>query len=318
MMILLLVLGGCVVFGLIVGWQWFFEHNARRAAIMEFAAKKEVEAKKRADAAATAEISEVLPKAKQPEDNLPKVSLGDMAKEGLAGKDGSAVPKEAVTITLPLDPNSPDVQQADDLLQAYWKTKKWQERMPFVYQPERTRVLMEQFYDVQKGSDPVSGALLNRGHYRIDGTEILHFTYSCNRPGDVLELAMRRNADGRFVLDWTSYVGFGEMSWDTFKKERSTTPKLFRAFASGSDYYNYEFTDRQKYLSVNLLSPDGQISLHGYCERDSPLGTALAHTLSRTNTMSGVVIRLAYPEKSESDHCVIIQQFVADRWLMLP
>lgn len=318
MMILLLVVGGCVVFGLVVGWQWFFDHSARRAAIMEFATKKEIEAKKRADAVAASEINEVLPKTKLPDDNLPRVSLGDMAKEGLAGKDGTAVPKEAVTITLPLDPNSPDVQQADDLLQTYWKTKKWQERVPFVYQPERTRVLMEQFYEVQKGSDPISGALLNRGHYRIDGTEILHFTYSCNRPGDVLELAMRRNADGRFVLDWTSYVGFGEMGWDTFKKERSTTPKLFRAFASGSDYYNYEFTDRQKYLSVNLMSPDGQTSLHGYCERDTPLGTALAHTLSRTNTMSGVVVRLAYPENAESDHCVIIRQFVADRWLMLP
>lgn len=318
MMILLLVVGGCVVFALVVGWQWFFDHSARRAAIMEFAAKKEIEAKKRADAVAASEINEVLPKSKQPEDNLPRVSLGDMAKEGQAGKDGTAVPKEAVTITLPLDPNSPDVQQADDLLQTYWKTKKWQERVPFVYQPERTRVLMEQFYEVQKGSDPISGALLNRGHYRIDGTEILHFTYSCNRPGDILELAMRRNADGRFVLDWTSYVGFGEMGWDTFKKERSTTPKLFRAFASGSDYYNYEFTDRQKYLSVNLMSPDGQTSLHGYCERDTPLGVVLAHTLSRTNTMSGVVLRLTYPDNAQSDHCVIIRQFVADRWLMLP
>lgn len=318
MMMLLAILGGSVAFGLVVGWQWFFDHSARRAAIQEFAARKEADAKRRADALAAAEITEASATGNAPSDGLPRVPLRDMAKEGMSDPDGTAVPREPVTITLPIDPNSPDVQQADDLLQLYWKTKKWEDRLPYVYQPERTRFLMEQFYEVQRGSDPVSGALLNRGHYRLDGTEILHFTYSCNRPGDVLELAMRRNADGRFVLDWTSYVGFGEMAWGQFKKERSTTPMLFRAFATSSDYYNYEFTDRQKFVSVNLLSPDGQISLHAYCERDTPMGAALSQALSRGNTMSGIVVRLAFPENAQSDNCVLIRQFVSDRWLMLP
>lgn len=318
MMLLLLILGGSVSFGLVIGWQWFLDHSARRAAILEFAARKEADAKRRSDALAAAEITEATTATSTTSDGLPRVNLRDMAKEGMSDPDGTAVPREPVTITLPIDPNSPDVQQADDLLQLYWKAKKWEDRLPYVYQPERTRFLMEQFYEVQRGADPVSGALLNRGHYRLDGTEILHFTYSCNRPGDVLELAMRRNADGRFVLDWTSYVGFGEMSWAQFKKERSTTPMLFRAFATSSDYYNYEFADRQKFVSVNLLSPDGQISLHGFCERDTPMGTALSHALNRGNTMSGVVLRLAFPENAQSDNCVIIRQFVSDRWLMLP
>ena len=129
---------------------------------------------------------------------------------------------------------------------------------------------------------------------------------------------MRRNADGRFVLDWTSYVGFSQMGWGDFKKDRTTTSTLFRTFATSSDYYNYEFTDRKKYLSVNLLSPDGLVSLHGFCERATPIGTALSHTLSRSNTMSGIVVRLAFPERAESDHCVWIRQFVSDRWLVLP
>ena len=177
---------------------------------------------------------------------------------------------------------------------------------------------MAQYYDVQKGTDPVAGASLHRGHYRIDGTEILHFTYACNRPGDVLELAMRRNAEGRFVLDWTSFVGFSQMGWEEFKKARPVTSTLFRAFATSSEYYNYEFTDRTKFLSVNLLSPDGLVSLHGFCERDTPIGAALARTLSRSNTMLGIVVRLAFPENPESNHCVWIRQYVSDRWLLLP
>ena len=316
-MTLLLLTGGLVVFGLIVGWQWYFDHLSRREAMKEFAARKEAEAKLKADVVAANELRDAAPPPTAI-DGLPRVSLADMAKESRLNTDTSAVPGETVTITLPLDPNSPDVQKADELLDSYWKAKKWQDKLPFVYQPERTRVLMEQYYEVQKGVDPVSGALLNRGRYRLNGTEILHFTYSCNRPGDVLELAMRRNSDGRFVLDWTSYVGFSQMGWEEFKKSRTTTSTVFRAFATASDYHNYEFTDRKKYLSVNLLSPDGLVSLHGFCERDTPIGAALSHTLSRSSLMSGIVVRLAFPEKAESEHCVWIRQFVSDRWLVLP
>lgn len=317
LMLLLLMIGGSVIFGLVVGWQWYFDNNARRQAIIELAKQKETEAKKRQALVDAAEIREASPSA-APGDNLPRASLRDMGLESHADADTATVPKEPVTISLPLNGDSADVQQADDLLQNYWKAKKWEQRVPLVYQSDRTRTLMEQFYEVQKGTDPVSGALLNRGHYRLDGTEILLFTYSCNRPGDTLELAMRRDTDGRFVLDWTSFVGFSQMAWTQFKKERPTAPTLFRVFALTSDYYNYEFTDRQKFLSVNLLSPDGQTSVHGYCERDSAMGTALSHALSSTSSMRGLVLRLAFSENAESDHCVWIRQYVSDRWLILP
>lgn len=318
-MALLFMTGAGVVFGLMVGWQWYFDNSARREAILNLARKKETETKLKADLVTAAELRQALPESPSGADiGLPRVSLADMARESQKDADGSAVPGETVTITLPLDASSPEVQQADELLKSYQKAGKWQDKMPFVYQSDRTRVLMEQFYDVQRGVDPVAGALLNRGRYRIDGTEILHLTYACNRPGDVLEIAMRRDSTGRFVLDWTSYVGFSQMGWDEFKKARPVSSTLFRAFATSSDYYNFEFTDRKKFLSVNLLSPDGLVTLHGFCERDTPTGMALARTLSRSNTMLGIVVRLAFPENPESDHCVWIRQFVADRWLVLP
>jgi hypothetical protein len=316
LMAILFLTGAGIVFGLIVGWQWYFDNASRREAILSLAKKKEVETKLKADLVTAAELRDATPSGS--DSGTPYASLADMAKESRKDADLSAVPSEAVTITLPLDAESTEVQEAEELLKNYSKAKTWENKLPFVYQPDRTRVLMAQFYDVQKGNDPVAGTALHRGHYRIDGTEIMHFTYACNRPGDVLELAMRRNAEGRFVLDWTSYVGFSQMGWEEFKKARPVTSTLFRAFATSSDYYNYEFTDRKKFLSVNLLSPDGLVSLHGFCERDTPIGTALARTLSRSNTMLGIVVRLAFPENPESDHCVWIRQFVSDRWLLLP
>lgn len=313
-MTLCLLVCGFVVFGLYVGWDWFIQHRAERETIRQFSLRKEAEAKRKA--AESAEMIVPASDAAAAADGMPRVSLTDIAKDSQSASP--EVPRETVTISLSLDNNSPDVQQADDLLDRYLRTANWKDRLQYVYQAERVAPQMANFYEKQKGSDPATGALLNRGRYRLDGTEILHFTYSCNRPGDVLELAMKRDTSGKFVLDWESYVGYSEMSWADFKKERSTKAMVFRAFATLSDYYNYEFGDRGKYVSVNLLSPDGLVSLHGYCERQSALGTAITRALGRASQITGLTLRLAYPERAESDHCLAIKQMVSDRWLLLP
>lgn len=130
---------------------------------------------------------------------------------------------------------------------------------------------------------------------------------------------MRRGPDGQFLLDWESFIGYSEISWSEFKKQRSAAPLLFRAFAAASDYYNFEFADQKdKYLAVNLLSPDGVESVHGYCERRSQLGTQLQEILGKHEGEAGVTLRLAFPENAESNHCVRIVELVSDRWLILP
>lgn len=317
LMLGLFMLGALVVFGIFGGWVWFFEHTRDRNYIEKFAAEKEEELKRRAEINASREILEVAPSSSGDSDNSPKISLTELARELSKDDSNEDAVAEPITITLPFDSSSPDTRAAEEVLKKYWNTSDWRERVPLVFDPEHVKPLMQQHYEKQKYTDPTPGALLNRGRYRLNGTEILHFTYSCSRPGDVLELAMRRNSNGDFVLDWTSYVGFCELSWAELKQSRPTTPFLFRAFATASDYYNYEFTDEKKYLSISLLSPDGLTTIHGYCERDSPTGAAISRTLSKSQSMSGIIVKLAFPEKAESNRCALITQLVSDRWLLI-
>jgi hypothetical protein len=317
LMLGLFVLGAVVIFGTMGGWMWFVEHTRDRNYIEKFAAEKEAELKRRAEINASREILATAPAPQDDSDTSPKISLTELARELSKNDSVEDAIAEPITITLPFDSSSPDIQAAEEVLKKYWNTADWRERVPLVYDSEHVKPLMQQHYEKQKYTDPMPGALLNRGRYRLNGTEILHFTYSCSRPGDVLELAMRRNSNGDFVLDWTSYVGFCELSWAEFKQLRPTAPLLFRAFATASDYYNYEFTDEKKYLSISLLSPDGLTTIHGYCERDSPTGTAINRTLGKNQTMTGVIVKLAFPEKAESNRCALITQFVSDRWLLI-
>jgi hypothetical protein len=322
LLVISLIICALVTFGLVTGWRWYLQHIEVRRAILDFATEKEDRLRQMAAAAVEQEIAPEKQKMEKPDDTVPKVSLTDIARRdtAMSTPDGNLRTGQPYTVTLQFDPNSADVAQAEGAIAAYFAAQEWRAKASHVNDGAILLDAMRDFYEVRKSSDPLLGPLQSRQRYRLDGTEILYYSYeSSNRHGNVLEVALRRSTDGKFLIDWESLVGYSEMSWADFKKERPAKPVLFRAFATLSDYYNFEFSDQQeKYLSINLLSPDGLESVHGYCERKSSLGGALLNIMSRSESVCGITLRLAFSEKAESNHCVNITQLVADRWLLLP
>jgi hypothetical protein len=244
-------------------------------------------------------------------ENPQAVSLVDIAKTETSGKSmAAAAPVPEVVLPKQLD-------AATDVLQKFWHAPSLDVKAQYVLNPERVKPLMREYYEVQHHADPQSGKMLNSGGYRINGRSVLVMSFSSARPGDVLEMALLPIPGGSYLIDWESYVGYSEMAWADFKKQRTAKPTLFRCYASKSDYYNYEFADDKKFMSYNLLSPDGLYSVHAYCERDSNVGRALGESVNVNAQYMGLTLRLAFPEKAESDHCVRIVGVVADRWMVL-
>jgi hypothetical protein len=95
------------------------------------------------------------------------------------------------------------------------------------------------------------------------------------------------------------------------------------------DYYNFEFADEKKFIGVRLFSPDGAWALSGFCEREGPEGSAVKGLLAANGEAAAgeakqqavknfmpVTVRLAFPEKSSSDHCVWIREVVCGQWFV--
>jgi hypothetical protein len=108
-----------------------------------------------------------------------------------------------------------------------------------------------------------------------------------------------------------------------------------RVVASESSYYNYEFSEKWRWLAVKLRSPDGLHNVTGYVERTSLFGVALANligvplphklpdgtpmpALNLPGAKALLTLRLAFPNQAQSDHCVKIVGLLADRWLLFP
>ncbi len=239
-----------------------------------------------------------------------EVSLVDIAKTETTGQSIASAP-----VAEPVSPKQVDA--ATDVLQKFWHATSTDEKADYVLHKERVKPLMHNYYNEQHNVDPQSGSMLNSSSYRINGRSVLLMTFSSARPGDVLEMALLPTSNGSYLIDWESYVGYSELSWTDFKKRRVAAPTLFRCFAAKSDYYNYEFEDEKKFLSLNLLSPDGLFSVHAYCERTSSIGQALAQMVGQNAHYMGLTLRLAFQEQAKSDHCVRITGIIADRWLVL-
>lgn len=323
----------CVCLGLtlFVGWRWYFDSAASRKALLSLAQKAETRARElenlglTVDAAATepAPVS-VLPKVATP---TPAVSISAPAAVTPASLAGTAeTPRESpvpavVSIKeLPLNESGDDMTAALATLDLFWKAQTIEDRKPLVFDLARVAPLMKDFYENQKGTDPVPGSMATKARYEIDGTEILYFSYASNRPTGSLEVAMRRGQDGKFLIDWESLTGYGELSFQAFRDQRPAKPVRLRAYVRLFEYYNFEFSDSSRYLCVKLTSENGESSLYAYTERGTDLCRWLETDLSGTGPTGfrGYTLLVSFPPDAQSNQCVRLERVITPRWLVLP
>lgn len=325
-----LTLCACLTLVLFVGWRFYFEELNKRKTLIAMAARDEarsadlekmglsIDAGKEAAAAGPDATRLVMEHHTAPPP--PSTAAADPVAADTASGLEAAYPAVSSIRELPLQETSAEVMQAVATLEAYWSTPAWNDRLPMVVDAERVKPLMKDFYDTQKSVDPVPGSLISKARYQIDGTEILYFRYNGNRSAGTVEIAMRRGNEARFLIDWESLVGYGEMSFADLRAQRPTKPVLLRTFARQFEYYNFEFSDASKYYCVKLSSPDGENSLYAYAERATPLGSWLSNTLATTGPTAtvGFTLKVAFPAEAESNQCVRLLQVVAPRWLTMP
>ncbi len=320
----------CVILSLTlyVGWRVYFFSLSNRNTLIEMAQKAEqrnheLESMGISFDAATTEgaASSTLPKIASGSDETLKISAPITASTAFTSSQASATfPAESTIREMPLLETTDEVVQAVALLDQYWKTTEWKERVSLVANSERVAPLMKDFYETQGGKDPVPGSMLSKARYKINDTEILYFSYASSRPTGSLEVAMLRGPQGTFLIDWESLSGYGELSFNDFRTQKPSRPVFMRAYVRLFEYYNYEFSDSKKYLCIKLISENGENSVYAYCERGSALARSIDADLISTGPsgFKGYTMLVSFPANAQSNQCVNLEKVVAQRWLSLP
>jgi hypothetical protein len=114
-------------------------------------------------------------------------------------------------------------------------------------------------------------------------------------------------------IDWESWVGWSEVSWEEFRSTKPVAGHVFRVVLSPVDYYNFDFTDDRKWQSYRLESPDKEHAVYGYVEKGSLLDGQVHLDGDKKNVL--MMLSLKFPPDARSDSQVEIERFVCEGWV---
>lgn len=114
-------------------------------------------------------------------------------------------------------------------------------------------------------------------------------------------------------IDWESWEGWNEMSWEEFMTKRPTKGTVFRVKINRTNYYNFDFSNESKWNSFSLTSRDNNNQIYGYVDRYSKMKFDLASSDDLTRNL--FTLSLKFPENSKTNNQVIIEQILFKGWI---
>jgi hypothetical protein len=130
---------------------------------------------------------------------------------------------------------------------------------------------------------------------------------------EVKSISYVQEPDG-FKIDWESWFGWSDLTWEDFMATKPTEAKTFRVKLSAIEYYNTGFSDDLKWQSYRLTSPDGKNAIYGYAERGSIIDARLK--LPPDTKSSTLILNLGFPEDATTSNQVIIRELVTEGWVL--
>ena len=162
-------------------------------------------------------------------------------------------------------------------------------------------------------------ALQDEGFRSIDQSQIVYrgnYVSTFVRLDDFLDypIVVEKVSEDLYLVDWESWVGYGEKKVSELILTRPTEPVFMRAVVSNENYYNYTFSDDAKWLSLKLSFRNQERSLWAYVDRDSDVGKSMKINEKLIDN-SPLRIKIKYPENARANDQVIITEIFGDGWV---
>lgn len=204
-------------------------------------------------------------------------------------------------------------QDLAPVIDKFLSAKTIDEATQWVLNPERTELRMKNFYS--DGYQPAGFRGVTQGgqgeHVMRDnrwarvGVEIGSFSTAL--------IWLAQDPSGEWKVDWESWAGWSEMSWDEIIDKKPTEAIQVRALVSSVDYYNYDFSDESAWTSYALRQTTDGRPIYGYIKRGSPGDTQLGLHENTRNRQFILVIKL--PENARASNQVEILKVTNEGWL---
>ena len=192
------------------------------------------------------------------------------------------------------------------------------EILPFVRHEHRVKPLMERYYS-QHSFQPAEFVKFQR--IRSMGLENQPFAYInvSLKDGQSRKLLIEELANGAFRVDWETDVCYQPIEWNKLIKTRPSQAVDMRVKITPDNFYAYEFKDESRFQCYRITTRDSDEHLFGYAIKNSPTNRKISQLLLKSSQYGGsksepMILRLSFPEKTNSKKCVWIDALLAPRW----
>lgn len=118
-----------------------------------------------------------------------------------------------------------------------------------------------------------------------------------------------------FYVDWESWVGWCEMSFEEITQQKPVKPTEVRVVVSDESYYNFDFpaSTEVDWQSYRLNFEGENQFLYGYVRRDNPVIQQMRPVATDSN--GSMLLKIHYVESGSHPTQVVIDSVVSDNWV---
>lgn len=248
----------------------------------------------------------------KPDEASANVMAGNEDRENKQQNIESTVTSEDEDRIYIYNPN--DKAQSDQLeefLTGFFSAKFVDDLLPYVRPTENIKEKMINFY----GGEQLDQSPYKQLDVAVNTSQLPHFlSFKCQTVDYNVHIGILKYTRDEILLDWESYVGYSDMSWDELREKKPTDLVRLRVTVQRAHYYNDDFSDEQKWQAVSLISPDEKEAIYGYVEKGSAEEQLLFNFGSSNNRK--MILDVHYPEDAKKNNQVFIKSVVASGWII--
>lgn len=229
--------------------------------------------------------------------------------------DGAKIAPSLVRTGVPTA-NLSERDQAQSAVAAFLNAKDITERLPHVRDSALTEKMMREYYQREKDG-PVTFEKVEEVEINPEGENTFAYIVTLSN-GAKRRLILGKSSGGQYLVDWASFVLYGQMNWKSFMEKKPENPVLLRVLVSTDTYYENEFSNRSRYGCLKLADPSQESSppIYAYFTSSSTLGRSLSFVMrSSLDQAVPMTLTLKYPSGSKVDNQVLIDEMVTQGWV---
>ncbi len=205
-------------------------------------------------------------------------------------------------------------ENLEKLVATYYAAKSPQDLVGMIRDEERVMPLIEKYAETHPFEPKELVSLAEFHSYAIEAQSVI-----------ILRAAFKNHATRPFMIfeteegmkfDWEAECCYQPTNISEYIESRSLESAEFRVYAQVDNFYAFEFSDEERYLSLKLTFRDHEEHLYGYLERDSVNVKEVVESLGGGMVATPLYVKVRFLE-GRSQRSVLVEEIVSKSWVLL-